>query len=147
MHLSPHFAIEELTRTGHSGISNTPDAETINRLTVLAITALEPIRARFGSIRVTSGFRTRELNEAIGGAKDSAHLYGCAADIQAINGATPTEIVAWVVRESNIVYDQVIDERAGNSAWVHIGLLRPNHESRPRREALVMRNGKYRRFA
>lgn len=143
MMLSEHFSLKELAHTNHK-IENFPSAEEIKRLRVLAEDVLEPIREEFGPIRVTSGFRCKELNSKIGGAKDSAHLYGCAADIQSIEGFSPTEIVQFVV-DSHIEYDQVIDEKSGNSAWVHIGMLRPGH-SRPRKEALVMRDGEYRFF-
>lgn len=146
MRISKHFTLTELTHTNHGGVDNTPGPDELTKLFDLTRRALEPIRERFGPIRVTSGFRCKKLNDKIGGAMDSAHLYGCAADIQAINGASPTEIVSWVVMESGIDYDQVIDEQRGSSKWVHIGMLRPGHEQEARRQALSMFNGVYEVF-
>ncbi len=146
MNLSRHFTLEELTQTAHRNIPNEPTPEDIERLRDLANGFLEPIRERFGPIRVTSGYRSEDLNIAIGGASDSAHKYGRAADIQAIHGASPTVIVKWVVECSGIDYDQIIDEQRGKAKWVHVGALRPNHEPEPRRQALVMRSGVYSLF-
>jgi zinc D-Ala-D-Ala carboxypeptidase len=142
MMLSTNFSLEELTRTSHKGISNTPDAQASSFLVKLANDFLQPIRAKFGAQRVTSGYRSRELNEAIpGSASDSAHCYGCAADIQSVDGHTPEEMARWVAFESGLDFDQVIDEARNGGHWLHIGMLRPGHELHARHQALVIHDG------
>ncbi len=143
-HLSPNFTLGEMLFTLHRGIDNTPPPEVYERLTRLCTTYLEPVRAKFGPLFVTSGYRSPALNKAIKSAsKDSAHLYGCAADfVPLTRGITIAQIVRWIKDESELTFDQVIDESAGpTSFWVHLGMIRPNHEVEPRKEALVWRGG------
>ena len=142
-YLSPHFSLGELTITEHRTIDNRPTQEIEGRLAVLALEFLEPLRDKFGPLRVTSGYRCRDLNLAIGGAIDSAHMYGCAADLQSMEGHTPTEMVQWVMLVSDLPFDQVIDEGNSVASWLHIGMLRPGHEPGPRRQALRYCNGVY----
>lgn len=147
-YVSPHFKLSELTTTNHHEIDNTPEPESMFHLVKLANTVLEPIRAKFGPLRVTSGYRSPALNAAIpGSAKDSAHCYGCAADLQSIDGHSPTDMARWVAFESGLDFDQVIDEERAGCKWLHIGMLRPGHEDHPRHQALVMRDGHYTELA
>lgn len=146
-HLSPNFMLKELVRTSHRTIDNTPTQQIIDRLGVLCAMYLEPIRTKFGGLWVTNGYRCPELNKAVGGAENSAHMHGCAADIIPIdNSVTVTDVVRWIVQNSGLEFDQVIDEASSTSAWVHIGMLRPCFEPQPRKQALVMRNGRYTTF-
>ena len=81
MQLTPNFSLAELTRTG-SGHSNEPDEAGRKRLLLLCQEVLEPLRKLWGvPIRVNSGYRSPEVNKAIGGAKGSQHMSGEAADI------------------------------------------------------------------
>ena len=142
--LSPHFKLKELCITTHREINNFPPVIVIERLVTLANEFLEPIRRQFGAIKVNSGYRCPELNKAIGGAKQSAHMYGCAADIDPLAvGVTTEQIVRWVRDESGLNFDQVIDEYSSTANWVHIGMLRPSFEKVPRKQALLFKGGKY----
>lgn len=143
--LSPHFTLGDLVRTSHRTIDNTPGPEEIARLRILCSDFLEYVYSRFGQLWVSSGFRCKKLNDKIGGAKNSAHLYGCAADFVAIKGTKTTEIVRWIA-QSGLAFDQVIDEFSSTSNWVHLGMLRPGFETVPRKQALTMRLGKYTAF-
>lgn len=59
------------------------------------ITVLQAMRDHFGQpVRVSSGYRTPAHNRAVGGAEDSQHLYGRAADIQ-IDGVSVAEAAAF----------------------------------------------------
>lgn len=152
--LSPHFSLRELVVTNVRGIDNVPHADVIERLRTLATVCLEPIRAQFGPLYVTSGYRspdifesdgsvTRGVNSTIGGAKDSAHMYGCAADLVPLEaGVQLDSMIAWVAK-SPLPFDQVIIEHSGMSNWLHVGMLRPQHEAAPRRQVLRFNNGIY----
>src|ERR1051325_8425715 len=84
MQLTEHFSLEELIASevaARKGIDNTPPDDIVAKLRVLAA-GLERVRAvRDGPIHVTSGYRCLALNTAIGGAHDSMHIQGLAADI------------------------------------------------------------------
>jgi zinc D-Ala-D-Ala carboxypeptidase len=138
--LSKYFTLSEMTKTS-CGKENTPTPEAFDRLVRLCAVYLDPIREHFGPITITSGYRSKEVNDAIGGAKDSAHSYGCAADM--VSSATVGDMIKWIVNESGLNYDQVIDECKAGSPWLHFGILRPNHEASPRKQALVFRDGVY----
>ena len=82
--LSEHFTLSEMTRSATAldrGIKNVPSPTQVENLRELCQNVLEPLRKRFGVIRVTSGFRCPELNRAVSGARDSQHTQGEAADI------------------------------------------------------------------
>jgi hypothetical protein len=106
------------------------------RLLELCERLLEPLRERFGPLIVSSGYRSLEVNAAIGGAANSAHLYGCAADLHAARGASPGAMVAWL-KAGRLCFDQAIDEYNGRASWLHVAIERPG--TIPRRQALKMR--------
>lgn len=127
MQLSEHFSLEEMTvsqTAARRGIDNTPSPEIVENLKKVC-DVLEQIRAVVGRpILVSSGYRCPELNDAVGGARDSAHTKGLAADINA-QGMTPLEL-ANRIRHAGIVYDQLIFEF---ERWIHIGLSdKPRHQ-------------------
>lgn len=116
--MSQHFTIAELTFSQTAvrrGIDNTPSPVVVANLTRLAAT-LEKVRALTGPVLVSSGYRSFELNAAVGGARDSAHTLGLAADIT-VSGMTPREL-AKAIRDAKIEFDQLIYE----GTWVHVGL-------------------------
>ncbi len=95
-----YFTIEELAQSETAlcmGLNNTPSPVIRNRLRILTETLLDPLRAEWEArckveswgnpaIIVTSGYRSAELNRAVGGASTSAHLLGWAADLKPQNG-------------------------------------------------------------
>ena len=85
MKLTKNFSLEELTRSDtaeRKGIDNSPTAEHIHNLAALCENVLQPLRDKVKhSIRVTSGYRSEKLNNAIGGSKTSEHSFGKAADM------------------------------------------------------------------
>ena len=95
-----YFTLPELTHSlsakVHS-IANVPTAEAEKNLVTLITRVLDPIRERWQSpIYINSGYRCAELNKKVGGAANSYHLRGMAADITAksvfYNTALYTEI-------------------------------------------------------
>lgn len=91
MNLAPHFRLEEWVRAGDPE----PPAATIRHLRALCLAYLEPLRAEWGPVTVSSGVRTVERNRAVGGAPQSYHVpilgrRGAAADITCRRG-TPRD--------------------------------------------------------
>jgi hypothetical protein len=118
MNLSYHFTLEEMIATEHRDIDNTPTAPIIAHLGQICAT-LEQVRALLGNgpIHINSGYRCLALNTAVGGAPDSAHMQGWAADfIQPAFGA-PIDICRAIVG-SAIIFDQIIEE----GTWVHLSV-------------------------
>lgn len=107
------------------GIDNTPDFDHVLNLAELCDKILQPLRVAWGSgLRVTSGYRCRQLNTAVGGVVNSAHISGYAADIQPLNGKFEEFVVFaehWL-RVNDVAFDQSIIETKGTVKWWHIGI-------------------------
>ena len=90
--LTPHFSLKEMTASATATqlhITNCPNATQITRLKALCEHVLEPLRNRFGAIRITSGFRSERLNSALCANSLSQHTFGEAADLY-VNTARST---------------------------------------------------------
>lgn len=128
--LSPHFTLAEFTRSqtaARRGISNEPTAAHLAAMKKLCEKVLEPVRAHFGKpVRITSGYRSRALNLAIGGANGSQHSMGEAADFE-IPGISNAKVARWMA--ANLNYDQLILEfytpGQPNSGWIHVSYREP----------------------
>jgi len=131
MNLTPHFTFQELTRTSHREFDNIPNTVQINNLQRLA-EFLEKVRALLGKpIIIDSGFRSPEVNAAVGSTSVSQHLRGCAADFRVL-GMTPAEAVK-AIYDAKLPYDQLILELG----WTHISI--PNTDDiEPRKMTLVI---------
>lgn len=116
--MSEHFTTTELTDSSTAtrlGIDNTAPADVLLHLETLA-SGLENVRMELGyPMHIDSGYRCPALNAAIGGAHDSAHLSGYAADFKCDDFGTPLDIVKAIVA-SGLKFDQCIQE----GTWVHI---------------------------
>jgi zinc D-Ala-D-Ala carboxypeptidase len=124
MQLTNHFTLAELTRSNKAqalGIDNTAPQEIVPRLILLA-EMLERIRAAVRSpVIVTSGYRCRAVNEAVGGVKTSDHTQGHAADIVAPGYGTPYSIAKMLAKQLDLLgVGQVILEGIGGKQWVHV---------------------------
>ena len=126
MNLSPHFTLEEFTKsqTGdRMGIDNTPTEAHLANMKRLCTEVREVIRKSLGPIHINSGYRGEALNKAVGGAATSQHCNGEAADIE-VPGVSNGDLAKWI--ERNCEYDQLILEcyKKGqpNSGWVHVSL-------------------------
>lgn len=119
--MAKYFTLEELTQSDTAtkkGIDNTPTEETIVNLNYLMDSCLDTIRGLWGKpIQVNSGYRCEELNKALGGARTSQHLVGCAADITTGTLHGNKELFK-MITSSNVDFDQLIDEN--NYRWIHV---------------------------
>ena len=168
IHLSQHFTLGEMTRTG-TGIPNIPSRVSIENLRNICENWLEELRRRYneryffeeggrrkeegeyfkgreeGGVRsenreeaeepigITSGYRSPEVNRAVGGSPSSNHLSGCAVDIrcagfeQAVRYAT---ILLDIADDTGQDYDELfIERKKGGRYWLHFA-VRPENNRR-----------------
>lgn len=120
-HLTEHFTLEELTHSEaalRNGWDNTPNGDEIANLTRLA-QLLEQVKKAVGGkpVMINSGFRSKQVNDAVGSKDSSQHRLGCAADIR-VPGMTPKQVVEACIAAA-VPFDQIILEF---DAWTHISV-------------------------
>jgi hypothetical protein len=136
MNLTPHFTLEELTASEtaeRNGWDNSPNDAELANLTRLA-DFLEQVKVVLDGkpIMISSGLRTKKVNDAVGSKDSSQHRTGCACDFR-VPGMTPDEVVRKIMA-SGIAFDQVIREF---DRWTHISI--PNtDDTSPRKQALII---------
>lgn len=111
MLITPHFTLDEMTVSqlaAREGFDNAPPLEARANLQLLC-GALEQVRALFDApIIISSGYRSERVNRLIGGASDSQHVQGLAADFTVIE-VSPRETVRRISK-SAVPFDQLILE-------------------------------------
>jgi hypothetical protein len=125
MQLTTNFSLHELTKSETAlrmGFDNTPGPVETEYLKLLAENVLQPIRDHFQKgVKVNSGFRSSETNQATGGSSKSDHVKGQAADIE-IPGVANADLAQWIM--DNLDYTQLILEfytpGIPDSGWVHV---------------------------
>lgn len=114
---SKYFSLEELLRSDKAmaaQIENLPSWIDVDNLLDLAVLVLDPIREAWGQpLIVTSGYRSPQLNAAVGGVPTSAHMEGYAVDITICHWSTRKmgelfNLIANMVDDGVIDIDQVI---------------------------------------
>ena len=126
MQISKHLNLAEVTRSDSAkrkGISNQPTAEHIENFKKLAVNIFEPIREHFKvPILISSGYRSKELNSAIGGSLTSQHCSGEAIDIDMDGSGTISNADVFKYIKENLNFDQLIWEfgTKDNPDWVHV---------------------------
>jgi zinc D-Ala-D-Ala carboxypeptidase len=135
-------AIQSQTAT-RLGIENVPGEYEIQNMQLLAEKVFEPLREFFNvPIFISSFYRSKELNQAIGGSSRSQHCEGRAIDLDDVyGGVTNGEIFQFI---ANILdYDQLIWEFGNDEspAWVHVSYV---SEDQNRKQMLraIKKNGK-----
>ena len=108
------------------GIDNTPDDWVKENLRKTAEYIFQPLRDAFRCpIYVSSGYRSAELNTAIGGSNRSQHVEGRALDLDAdvFGRCKNGEIFRWIL--NNLTFDQLIWEFGDqdNPDWVHVSYV------------------------
>lgn len=125
-----YFSLSEFTRSDTAtrlGLSNQPNATQLRALDNLVRNVLDPLRQHltdeFGEdvpVRVTGGFRTKAVNDAIpGSSSTSDHMAGEAADIK-VDGMTSRELADTIAR-IGLPFDQLIYYEDGRG-HVHVSL-------------------------
>ncbi len=137
MQLTANFRLQDLTASDTArerGLDNTPQPETIDRLRRLAA-GLEEIQGLLAApLDISSAYRSRAVNAAVGGAESSHHVQGWAADIACPGYGPPLE-VALAIGASPIRFDTVILEYG---RWVHVSFA----PSERRRILTIYNDGK-----
>ena len=125
-----HFTIEELCASDTAkakGINNKPNMQQMINLVYLAAYVLEPLRVAMDeSIKISSGFRSEALNKAVGGAFNSQHKKGQAADL-CIDGNIEKGKRWFNYIRQHLPFDQLIWEHDKNGTyWVHVSYVFPD---------------------
>ena len=133
MQLTQHFTLAELTASTTAQrlrLDNTPPPELVPRL-VRTAEMLERIRSTLGvPVVVTSGYRSRAVNAAVGGVTSSDHAQGHAADIVAPRYGTPTQIARTLAPLVSVLgIGQLILEGINGKQWVHVSTRVPSKAS------------------
>jgi zinc D-Ala-D-Ala carboxypeptidase len=126
MRISKNFTLQELTRSNvgvRLGIKNEPTTDGIHKLTMMVNSLLQPIRDKIGPIRITSAYRSDEINVAIGGSPNSQHCRYEAIDCQYVYKSKMDNIKIYnTLVELDLDFDQCILEfgEPSNPAWIHL---------------------------
>ena len=136
--LSPHFTLAELCKT-KVNLRNVPNEEQVENLKRLC-GWLEQLRRRWNNlygegddpIIINSGFRSPEVNKAVGGATSSNHLTGCAVDIRCIGieQALRYAVILLDISDMNREdFDELLIEQKAHSYWIHFA-VKPSRNRR-----------------
>lgn len=129
MKLSKNFLLSEITHSNTAkrlGITNAPEKEHLSNIQALIRKVVQPMRDALGPIRISSGYRSPELNRAIGGSRKSQHCKGQALDLQFWKSGKMNNkaIYDWVIA-NDIEFDQMINEF--DFSWIHISFKEDNN--------------------
>ena len=131
MKLSEHFGLAELCKT-KTGIENVPNEAQVENLKRVC-RWLEKLRKRWNDlygegddpIVINSGFRSPEVNKAVGGVPTSNHLTGCAVDIRCVGIEQALRYAAILLDISDLNhedYDELLIEQKGSVVWIHFAV-------------------------
>ena len=124
MKLSKNFSLAEIEHSNTAkrlGIKNEMSEEHLANMQNLIDNLIQPLRDDVGPIRVTSGYRSPQLNKAIGGSTRSQHSKGQALDLQYWKeGKMNNKVIYDWILDSGLEFDQIINEF--DYAWIHISL-------------------------
>jgi hypothetical protein len=141
MRLSQHFTLGELckTKTGIENVPNEAQVENLKRvcqwleelreknsLTPDPSPKGEGSRYKETPIIINSGYRSSQVNKAVGGAPNSNHLTGCAVDIH-VSGMEQliryAAILLDISDERQEDFDELLLERSSRGTyWLHFAV-------------------------
>jgi hypothetical protein len=122
--ISKHITLKEGTHSETATrlkIDNTPSAEVLANMKLVAEKCFEPLREWYGKpITINSFYRSPALNKAVKGAKNSDHVKGMAIDLDAGSNSENLKLFNWL--KDNVEFKQLIHEYGDKSGpeWVHI---------------------------
>ena len=126
--ISEHVSYKEGVRSNTAtrlDIDNTPDGYAEANMAAIAYSIFEPLRKWVGGpIKINSFYRSKKLNQAIGGSSRSQHCQGRAMDLDDTFGhKTNAEMFNYIAE--NLNYDQIIWEFGDdeNPDWVHVSYV------------------------
>ena len=141
--ISDNITFKEATKSRKAislGLENLPDEKQLANMKAVAEYVFQPMREHFGlAIGISSFFRHPEVNKAVGGAKHSQHMRGCAIDIDADiydkqfeDGCDLTNKMIFDYIADNLEYDTIIWEFGDNDnpGWVHVSFVQHNNRRR-----------------
>lgn len=134
--IGKYFTLGELV--GYRS-DNIPKEKELIKLTQLSVCLLDKIREKFGAVLINSGYRNTNYNKSVGGAKNSQHTLGEAADIRIKNDEISLKAVYEYII-NNLEYDQIIYEKVYNAEWIHISY---KIEGNRKESLLKIGNGNY----
>ena len=140
--LTPHFELEEFERTGTRLVNVAPQIVVV-RLKLLCAAILEPLREKTGPLRITSGYRSAQVNEAVGSkSKNSQHLTGQACDCVPLKMKSEQAFeILYDMSEHGLPVDQAI--LYPKKGHIHISF---NADEEPRRQFMIHSKGKYKKY-
>lgn len=120
INLTENFTLSEMLRTSKKA-DNSCEIKHILNLHALCIAVLQQVRRWFGlPVKVNSGYRSLEVNTLVGGAENSQHMQGEAADITLGNATLNKQLFNYI--KEHLPFDQLIDEK--NYRWIHVSYKR-----------------------
>ena len=138
MKLSKDFILQEFIAT-KTGLNNQLTSEALANIEFLVKNLLQPLRDAYGKpIKINSGYRSVDVNKAVGGSKTSQHTKGEAVDIVAEDNKALFDLI-----KNNFDFDQLIWEYGTDKqpAWVHVSLKKTGNRKQVMR-AITNKLGK-----
>jgi zinc D-Ala-D-Ala carboxypeptidase len=128
MNLTKNFTLAEMTKSETAlrhGLENNPGEQELAAMKLLAEKVLQPVRDHFKrGVKVNSAYRHPDVNQRVGGSRNSDHTRGQAADIE-IPGVANAELAQWI--KDNLEFRQLILEfytpGIPDSGWVHVSYV------------------------
>lgn len=121
MQLTKNFTLNEMTYSSTAeanNIDNRPSVAVVENLKRLCVNVLQPLREHYNCpVIISSGYRCVELNKKVGGARNSQHLLGEAADF-IIPSKNLKDVFEWL--RLNLEYDQLLYEYNSRCRWIHV---------------------------
>jgi len=137
--VTPSFWLSEflLSDTAvRKGLDNMPHAIQLANLKNILMPNMQAVRDSLGCpVFVTSGYRSPEVNRAVGGAPTSDHVQGLAADFKAPEFGPPIKVAHYILEHMDLKFKQLIAE----GQWVHISF--PAMGEMAKREVLTAHFG------
>lgn len=124
-----HFTLSEFFRSSTAAkndIKNEPSpderATIVRNINLLVDNVLDPVRDKFCTpVIITSGYRCPQVNRLVGGANNSQHMSGCAADFHIKGGTYLTTCQVFLYIYDTLEFDQLIYYR--NKNFIHVSYV------------------------